>query len=664
MSQDTKTLEIVLKGRDDGLTSLLGTANRQVSTLAQQLRQGGDIGELSGIKKFGKNVGEFLGTNQAGEISKGADQLRAQAQADYGKELAKTTEIERTAMAVDKARTGAMLERSRAAVELQRNLREIDSREKMQIAGLQGRNLLVGERGVGEIKQDSADSRAAAEKAYQEVLNRSVDVQSRAAASDRDRAKAALEKDNATRKYLQTLKEIDKAEADAQKANRSANALGRGIAVAGGTLAAVNLAGGVAEAWDKANQKIEEGKIGANEFVGELAKGLPIIGGTVQKAETLLMVITGTAKALREANKEAAELDKKINGQNADRKRVDDIVAGTKGLNDNDKQKINRDANAKLKEIRDARKAGEASGVINEGNDRDIELKKAEAEIIKKREADLGKVEAEERAKRNRQVQEVDKRLADGKKTIEEQRTAQQIADLKERGDKEGAAILQIKADAAAKLKALDEERTKLNGETGLTDKQRIGLNNSIDERKTAVAEDASAKIAAEKRANDKEAAEKTYDMQRKILQLQSDGGNKTVERELKKLDILKQYQETQKQIDEMLKDSALSEEQRASLRAQRAALPGLADKAILQSGKEDAQARLQTQLGEKSSLMDTRGQSAFFNQSKATTAEQEMAKVTKESTKATTDLTKMLADTLKPLLEKLNTPGNEGWLD
>mgnify|MGYP000349549861 CR=1 FL=1 len=50
MSDTTqKTLEIVLKGRDDGTFSMLDGATRKMSTLAQQLKQGGDIGPLLGV---------------------------------------------------------------------------------------------------------------------------------------------------------------------------------------------------------------------------------------------------------------------------------------------------------------------------------------------------------------------------------------------------------------------------------------------------------------------------------------------------------------------------------------------------------------------------------------------------------------------------------------
>lgn len=582
MSQDTKTLEIVLKGRDDGLTSLLGTANRQVSTLAQQLRQGGDIGELSGVKKFGKNVGEFLGTSQAGEISKGADQLRAQAQADYGESVKKVADAEQMAIAVDKARTGAILERTAASQRLNQELKAIDAAER------KGINATASPSKRAEIRETAGENREAAEKAYQEVVARTADVEKRATANDVERKKAINEKTAAAQKYAQTLKEIDKAEAAAQKQNRKDNAVGRGIAVAGGTLAAINIAGGIAEAYDKANQKLEEGKIKAAEFAGEFAKGLPIIGGTVQKAETLLMVITGTAKALRDANKEAAELDKKINGQNADRKRVDDLVKGTVGLNDSDKDRINREANAKLKEIRDARAAARASGADNEGTDRDIASKKAEAEIIKKREADLAKVEAAEREARARQVEAVEERLFQGKKTIEDQRTAQRIADLKEQGKEQEAAVLEIQAKTAEKLAALDRDREKLTGEKGLTDRQRIDINNSIDAQKTAASAAGQAEIAASNRAAARTAEEKLKQAEEKLAS------------------------ELERQQGERVKQ-----------------------------GQES----IANQRAPRSSITDARGQSGFISQSREfITPQVEAKKSTDANTKATEELTKTIA--------------------
>lgn len=592
MSQDVKTLEIVLKGRDDGATAMFDNLSRKATTLAQQLRQGGDIGELSGVKKFGKNVGEFLGTNQAGEISKGADQLRAQSLADYGESVKKVADAEQMAIAVDKARTGAIQERTAAYARLNQELKQIDAVEK------RGVNATGSPSKRAEIRETAAENREAAERAYQEVVARTSDVEKRAAASDVERKKAINEKTLAAQKYAQTLREIDKAEADAQKANRSANALGRGVAVAGGTLAAINLAGGIAEAWDKANQKLEEGKIGAAEWTGELAKGLPIIGGTVQKAETLLMVITGTAKAMREANKEAAELDKKINGQNADRKRVDDLVKGTVGLNDTDKDRINREANARLKEIRDARAAGEASGVVNEGNDRDIALKKAEAEIIKKREADLAKVEAAEREARARQVEAVEERLFQGKKTIEDQRTAQRIADLKEQGKNEEAAILEIRAKTFEKLTALDRQREKLTGEKGLSDRQRIAINDSIDAQKRATIAAGQSEEGAARRAAQRDAEEK-----------------------LKKAE-----------------DQLAAEQKRQADERQRL-----------------GQTSLENQRAPRSSITDARGQAGFIAQSREMVTPQ--VKATDENTKATDKLTKTIEE-LQRIIANLNPAG------
>lgn len=401
-------------------------------------------------------------------------------------------------------------------------------------------------------------------------------------------AKLLDQKNQAAEKYKKTIQEINAAEASSLKEGRAGTGIARGIAVAGGTLAAINVAGGIAEAWDKANQKLEEGKIGAAEWTGELAKGLPIIGGTVQKAETLLMVITGTAKAMREANKEAAELDKKINGQNADRKRVDDLVKGTAGLNDTDKQRINREANAKLKEIADARAAGEASGVVNKGNDRDIALRKAEAEIIKKREADLAKVEAAEREARARQVEAVEERLFQGKKTIEDQRTAQRIADLKEQGKEQEAAVLEIQAKTAEKLAGLDRQRAKLTGEKGLSDRQRIDINNSIDAQKQAAMQAGQAEIAASNREAARNAEEKLKRAEEKLA----------------------------------------SEQERQQ-------------KERIEQGRES----LSNQRSPRSSITDARGQGGFIAQSREfITPQVEAKKSTDANTKATEELTKTIA--------------------
>lgn len=435
----TKMLEIVLKGRDDGLTSLLDKTSQKANTLAQQLRQGGDIGELSGVKKFGKNIGEFLGTSQAGDIGKGAAQLRNQLAAEYADRVKAILGVERQAEIVDKARTGAMLERSQAAATLQRQLAAINAEERKALSkGATG--LLKGEYGPAEIRDEAKVSRAAAEKAYQDVLARTVDVQMRAAKSDGDRRAAILAKAEATRQYAKSLADVDKAEKEALKQNASANRLTRGIAVAGGTLAAVNIAGGIAEAWDKANQKIEEGKIGANEFVGEFAKGLPIIGSTVQKAESLMLVISGYGKALRDANAQAAELDKTIAGQNATRKRADDLISGLTGINDTDKQRIVRETKKKLKEIDDAIAAGKSDGSINEGSDRFKGLQKARADVIIKQNKELGEIEAREREVRAKKMDDIEKKLAEERQAEIDAQTKKREEEIKAAGKREAAA--------------------------------------------------------------------------------------------------------------------------------------------------------------------------------------------------------------------------------
>ena len=386
--------------------------------------------------------------------------------------------------------------------------------------------------------------------------------------------------------------------------------------------------------------------------------------------------VTGVADAKAEGDK----LDQRTKDIRAriDANKKDDEAHNTAiraGMNE--RQKIEADRDADLEKIMDRRREW---GARNAGVSVEQEKKFAQEEALVKAQAGQKIAKAtydanEEINKANVARIEAAKEYQANQRKADEEALATigetfkiqsdiQIKNLRDGGDKTGAELASIEEDYRQRIEAIGKELRRINEDPTLTQGEKDIQSGRLMTQQDAIGIQADTRTRSVQANAEKEAAEKTFDMQRKILQLQSDGGNKTVERELKKLDILKQYQETQKQIDEMLKDSALSEEQRASLRAQRAALPGLADKAILQAGKEDAQTRLQTQLGEKSSLMDTRGQTAFFNQSKATTAEQEMAKVTKESTKATTDLTKMLADTLKPLLEKLNTPGNEGWLD
>lgn len=485
----TKQIEIVLKGRDDGSLNLLGQAERRVTSLAQALRQGGDIGELSGVKKFGKNLGEFLGTSQGGTISANAGQLRNQAATDYAATLKGILETERQAEAVDKARVGAMLERSNAANRLKRELAAINLEEKRQLSrGATG--LLKGEYGPAEIRDEANVSRAAAEKAYQEVLARSVDVQMRAAKSDEDRRKALLAKAEAARQYAKTLDQINTAEANAIKAN--GGGLTRGIAIAGGVLLAVNAAGRLADAWDKANQKIKEGKIRSSEVVGELAKALPVIGGAVQQAENLMMVLApqgswlsprewlfgkSIVSSLRDANEEAARLDKLIDAQAASRRNAGSLANQFASLNATGVGRIFFDSDERLGAIRAERKRAIAIGTINQVS---AALAKAEAEAIKKRESDLATIETQAREDRAKKVSET-------MRIFEKSRSASMglIGDLMQGPDGDVRRLRDRTRNTVEELKRQIEEVTRNEPNRDIRDQRINALKGAIDTEQT-----------------------------------------------------------------------------------------------------------------------------------------------------------------------------------
>lgn len=467
---------------------------------------------------------------------------------------------------------------------------------------------------VRDIRANATEQRALAMQKYAQSSREVVKLEDEGLKKESARTAAVLFRREINKKLAEDLQKINEQE----KASLRSRGMGNiGVRAATGVFAAgavIGVAGAFAESWDKANQKIEAGEIKASEFTAELLKGLPIIGGITSKAESLLMVITGTAKALRDANKEAAELDKKINGQNADRKAIDALTGGLTGLNDTDKQRIVRESNAKLKEIEDARKAGEASGVVNAGNERDVALKNAAAAVIRKRESDLAAIEQRERETRAKQIESVDDRIEAGRIEIEDQRLQTRIATLREQGKEEEAAILAIQSEAIEKKKALDRERNKLIGEGGLTDAQRIALNDSIDARKQGVDAEAGARIRGTINDARREASEKLA------------GANE------------KARLEASEQL-EREKEKARRED-------------------------EDRQSRsVATQLGDRTRIFDARGQTSFFNQSKMVTPLEDAAKKTADNTKAAIDKLEKMISKFDRLIEAVGQSSNAGFI-
>ena len=492
----TKQIEIVLKGRDDGSLNLLGQAERRVSSLAAALKQGGDIGELSGVKKFGKNIGEFLGLGDRSAAIKGnADTLRTD-----------------------------------AAVKLRDEYEKINS----ELATGQATELRIAK--LMDLKQQAAE------------------------------------------RYKKTLNDINTAEANAIRG--SGGGITRGIAVAGGTVAAIQAAGKIAEAWDAANQKLEEGKIKAGEWTAEFAKGLPILGGVVKSAESLLMVVTGTASQLREVNREAAELDKKQAWQTATKKAAGELGAELGKLNQSDRQKVIADAKERLDKINKLREQAMANGTIGQLADG---FKKGEAEVIRKRESDLAEIEAKEREARAKKLQDVEDRLEDNRKAVQQERTKIEIASLVERGRLQAAAELQINSEANARRDELLKKRAALNRQTGLSDSQRIALNNGID---------------AELQANEAARAAQLGSASRDALRRVDRGINENNA-------ALFAAKQAQRERENQLRIAAIN-----------------------------------TQFGARTSFFDGRGQTGFFNQSKQ--IESSNVKIA-ENTKSTVDELKRL---------------------
>lgn len=507
----SREINYVIKADDSQAIAAIDRVHKRAS-LADQIRQGADIGGFGGVKGAAKNIGEFFG--MGGNVRESADKLRAEAAAAYARDAKAALAVEREAATMDKVRLGAMRERADAALTLKRQLAEINASEKQQIQAAMKSGLLAGEYGPAEIKEEAAISRAAAEKAYQDVLERTVNVQLQAAKSDEERRKAMLAKAEAGRKYAEQLREIAQAEQQALKASSSAGGLARGLGIAGAAVAVVGVVSKVAEAADKANQKLEEGKIKTSEWGLEMMRELPLgIGAFTKAAESAGFIISGLASETRKLNREAASLDAVIAARNAKRQEgrdaIDAAVAGTEGLNDTEAQRINREAAAKLKQIRDARQQGKDSISLDDG--RSIKLDTAEANVIRKRESDLAKVEAAEREKRARQIEAVEDRLESASNVLADERTRGRIERLKAEGKEVEATILEIQTNADQKRRELDAERAKLEREGGLSDAQRTALNDSIDARKAAVTQAEretleSARIAAQRRLDEERA--------------------------------------------------------------------------------------------------------------------------------------------------------------
>lgn len=352
------------------------------SSLAQQLRQGGDIGEITAVKKFGKNFGEFLG------LGDGTQQIK-----DTAGEL-----------------------RMQAALKLREEYKAINT----ELATGQATELRITK--LQDLKVQAAE------------------------------------------RYKRTLADVRKAEAEALKGG-GGNGLARGIAVAGGTLAVISAAGKVAEAWDKANQKLEEGKIHADQFAAEVAKGIPIIGGVVQGAETLALVISGIAKDTREWNAESAMVGQNIAAFRAKRQSVLNIgrefdpaneVGSLTSAKARDLAILDKYQRERVVSAEDAARAREAL----EANYED-KLTKARQKVANQR-ADIAKREADA-------VYDIQKKSTESQAAL--------AADLKEAaGDKIGAEIDRLRERTRSALADIEQKIADAKANRDLTEQGRRDL--------------------------------------------------------------------------------------------------------------------------------------------------------------------------------------------
>jgi hypothetical protein len=563
MAKQRSEYELIIKATD-AYTREFDKFDRRVSESArigQALERAGSVADVNPLKKLGKFVGGATDLAGIGEINKQADTLRADALRAYRGELEKALQVERQALTIDKARAGAAAELRAARIAYNQEQKQIDAQEQAAVGSA------VGREGRFEARDDANMSRAAAEKAYQEVLQRTQAVMDGAKVTDQQRLEAIHARTAASRAYHEQVKRIAAAEEAAAKSARSAAVGVRAAAAAGGILLAVRAAGALATAYDEANEKLEKGQITAGMFWAEWAKGVPIIGGVVSAAENALMVMFGVTKQVREANEEAARTQKTVQERIDAGKAVDGVIDKNQNIGESRTDAIRREAQEKLAEI--ARVRADAKAKAGLSQEQADELTKIESQIAIERDKELAKImEAE-------QGRQLDRRRAHDQVIIEDQRAlaalqVQTVAEsLREQGQVTEAGLVELRAKFQGELQAIEDMRRQLDAETGLSAEERIQRGQSLDARADGVRARQAAEEGAFSRRTIGERMSAIGKGLEDLSQPVNESRREQAQREYNKT--LEDERKLLQQINELEKDAALTQEQRNQLAQQRA---------------------------------------------------------------------------------------------
>lgn len=367
-------------------------------------------------------------------------------------------------------------------------------------------------------------------------------------------------------------------------------------------------------------------------------------------------VIAGVRNAVNEvtgvnaAQSESSKLDentKKIR-QTIDANSKDEAIGNDvirKGMSE--RARIEADRDDQLEKIMDRRRAWMAR---NAGISKDQEERFAAEEAAVKRQAGdkiakaaydaneaIVRVEQERinamREMRNDQRKASEEAMDDLAETMRIQANTQ-ISNLRDSGDKTGAELAKIAQDYKEKIDAIDKEIRRINADDSLTPGEKADKTRGLETRKDALGNEADTQTRIAQSNAEKDSAEKVLEINRKIFELQADGGNEAAKREMEKLAIVQEGLEVQKQINELLKDTSLTADQRSALQGQLAMLPGIADKRMAAIDQEAAKAAIGSQQADRTRLFDARGQTGFFNQSKQVNTLEDSSKKTSDNTK------------------------------
>jgi hypothetical protein len=645
-----RELDILIRGRDM-LSPVLDNVGKKAVSTADLIRKAGEASGSDLVSKIGRTIGQVSGFEGGVAIERELAVARSEAERQYADDLKSTLEAERTALAMDKARVGAMQERAAAAATLQAELRAIEQQEKEAIASSPRVQ-------AADIRETADENRAVAENAYLKVAERTAAVERESLEIEQARVKATEARNEAQRRYAESVRLVDERERATRRERFQANIARVGAKVGGaaflasvGTNFVNNAADGIAEA----NAQLREAGQAWNTLggfqtnAGIVARAIPIIGDAAKAfdklTESIVDVATGR-ESIEEIKDAAAKVSKDIDAMTKRRKLVIDVITDYRDQQDPTRPVI-RERDAAIREATELRQ----KSVINETQLHE-RLEAAEAIADKKL--------AEIRARSNQSFAAISEIAQDAFRRID-------IAGAETIGD-----AFKIKLDEVAQATA--DRREMLQREI---DALESSVESLQDKRiKRSLLEDAMKQVAAagdaernrvlieQGRAEEQAAKDRAAtvgEIVRQSVQNQVELGDLAAEVEARRLDIAKKYADQQAAIAETLKDQNLTVAERARLEAISAGLASQMERELERVGNAGVTVNPITGADRVASAVDARFTRAQFESRTSPLGsadpsrdQDQAAKSIAESNKAMLEQTKSMAAALREILAKM----------